>query len=148
MVSLAINEPVAKVRESALNQISEAFNHHHLPLNLGEPLAEVMTTMEPELLAHTLYILGATHDAQASPLIEPFLNHLDRDVREEAGLAAAEITTSTSEVRNHNNAHFRGWIAGSVCAQGGPGRPAADAARYKSGSPGWHGFSSPPTRST
>jgi len=103
LVSLAVNEPVTKVRESALNSISEAFSHHSLPLGIVQPLAAAMPTMEPELLAHALYIFGATHDPQARPLIEPFLNHPDTDVREEAERAAAEITASTTEGRSHNS---------------------------------------------
>jgi hypothetical protein len=47
LVSLAVNEPVTKVRESALNSISEAFNHQSLPLSLVQPLAAAMPTMEP-----------------------------------------------------------------------------------------------------
>ncbi|WP_198035119.1 hypothetical protein [Streptacidiphilus rugosus] len=65
LISLAFNEPETKVRESALNSISEAFNHHRLPLDLVEPLAIAMPTMEPALLEHALYILGATHDPRA-----------------------------------------------------------------------------------
>jgi HEAT repeat protein len=103
LVSLAINEPVTKVRESALNSISEAFNHHRLPLDLVEALATGMATMEPEPLAHTIYILGATHDPQARPLIEPFLNHPDPELREEARLATAEITASESEGPTHKS---------------------------------------------
>jgi hypothetical protein len=53
LVSLAVNEPETKVRESALNSISEAFNRHPLPLDLVEPLATAMATMQPEPLAHT-----------------------------------------------------------------------------------------------
>nr|WP_263101144.1 hypothetical protein [Kitasatospora sp. DSM 101779] len=75
LVSVAVNEPVAKVRESALNSVSEAFNHHHLPLGLAEPLAAAVPTMEREPLAHTLYILGVTHP--------------DPEVREEARLAVS-----------------------------------------------------------
>ncbi|MET7288993.1 hypothetical protein [Streptomyces sp. NPDC005573] len=90
LVSLAIDEPVTKVRESALNSISEAFNHHRLSLDLVDPLTAAMPTMERELLEHALYILGATHDPQARPLIEPFINHPDPEVREEPRPAAAE----------------------------------------------------------
>ncbi|MFE6157045.1 MULTISPECIES: hypothetical protein [unclassified Streptomyces] len=61
MVGLAANEPVAIVRESALESISEAFNHYSLPLGIVASLAAAMPTMEPALLAHTLYIFGATH---------------------------------------------------------------------------------------
>ncbi|MFB8039100.1 hypothetical protein ACFC5Z_40645 [Streptomyces sp. NPDC056004] len=99
LVGVAVNDPVTNVRESALNSISEAFNRHNLPLGLVEPLAQAMPTMERELLAHTLYIFGATRDLRAYPLIESFLHHLDPDVREEARLAAAEITTSEPEDR-------------------------------------------------
>jgi hypothetical protein len=94
LVSVAVNEPVTKVRESALNSISEAFNHHRLPLDLVEPLATAMPTMERALLEQTLYILGATYDPRARPLIEPFFHHPDPQVREDARLAAAEITAS------------------------------------------------------
>lgn len=103
LVSLAVNEPVTKVRESALNSISEAFNHHSLPLGLVEPLAAAMPTMEPELLEHALYILSATHDPQARPLIEPFLCHADPTVRAEGQRAAAEITASEPEDPIHNS---------------------------------------------
>ena len=71
LVSLTVNEPVTKVRESALNSISEAFNHHRLPLDLVEPLDTDAPTMEPELLAHAVCIFDATHNPQARQLIEP-----------------------------------------------------------------------------
>ncbi|MCZ4101062.1 hypothetical protein [Streptomyces sp. H39-C1] len=103
LVSLTVNEAVTKVRESALNSISEAFNNHRLPVDLVEPLAPAMPTMGNALLAHVIYILGATHASQAQPLIEPFLNHPDTDVREEARLAAAEITATQREDRTHNS---------------------------------------------
>ncbi|WP_369258831.1 HEAT repeat domain-containing protein [Streptomyces sp. R35] len=93
-------EPETKVRESALNSISEDFNHHRLPLDLGEPLATAMPTMEHELLEYALYVLGATHDRRARPLIEPFLHHPDPRVREDARLAAAEITASEGPTQN------------------------------------------------
>jgi len=102
LVSLTVNEPVTKVRESALNSISEAFNHHGLPLDLVEPLATAMPNMDGELLAHVLYIFGATHDPQAQPLIEPYLDHPYPDVRAEAHLAAAEIT-ATQQGPTHNS---------------------------------------------
>ncbi|MFJ8896915.1 hypothetical protein ACIRCZ_20200 [Leifsonia sp. NPDC102414] len=60
LVSLTVNEPITRVWESALNAVSESFNHHRLPLDLVKPLAAAMPTMEPEILAHTIYILGAT----------------------------------------------------------------------------------------
>lgn len=100
LVSLAVNEPETKVRESALNSISEAFNHHRLPLDLVEPLATAMPTMEHELLEYALYVLGATHDPRARPLIEPFLHHPDPRVREDARLAAAEITAPEGPIHN------------------------------------------------
>ncbi|WP_245938899.1 HEAT repeat domain-containing protein [Actinacidiphila glaucinigra] len=103
LVGLTVNEPVAMVRESALNSIGEAFNHHPLPLRLVQPPAAVTPTMEPELLAHALHIFGATHDPQAGPLIEPFLDHPDTEVRGEARRAAAEITASTTGGRAHNS---------------------------------------------
>ncbi|MFG3383251.1 HEAT repeat domain-containing protein [Streptomyces sp. NPDC047999] len=100
LVGLTVNEPENKVRESALNSISEAFNHHRLPLDLVEPLASAMPTMKRELLEHALYILGATHDPRAPLLIEPFLHHPDPQVREDARLAAAEITASEGPTHN------------------------------------------------
>ncbi|WP_330462086.1 hypothetical protein OIB37_35065 [Streptomyces sp. NBC_00820] len=103
LVSLTVDELVTRVRESALNAVSEAFNHHHVPLDLVRPLAAAMPTMETEILGHTIYILGATHAPQALPMIEPFLNHPDRDVREEARLAAVEITASNPEDTIHNS---------------------------------------------
>ncbi|MET8631151.1 hypothetical protein ABZW30_47030 [Kitasatospora sp. NPDC004669] len=103
LVSVAVNGPVTTVRESALNSISEAFDHYRLPLTLVEPLAAAMPTMERELVVHTLYILGATRDPQAQPLIESFLHHPDPEVREEARLAAAEITAVESEGLTHKS---------------------------------------------
>ncbi|WP_208036962.1 hypothetical protein [Streptomyces cyanogenus] len=100
LVSLAVNEPETKVRESALNSISEAFNHHRLPLHLVELLATAMPTMEHELLEYALYVLGATHDPRARPLIEPFLHHPDPQVREDARLAAADITAPEGPIHN------------------------------------------------
>ncbi|MEV7147717.1 hypothetical protein AB0O05_14620 [Streptomyces sp. NPDC093084] len=94
LVRVAVHEPVTTVRESALNSISEAFQYHNVALTTVRPLAAAMPTMESELLACTLYIFGATHDPRACPLIDPFLGHPDRDVREEAERAKAEITAS------------------------------------------------------
>ncbi|MFE0632772.1 hypothetical protein ACFW3D_38230 [Streptomyces sp. NPDC058864] len=92
---------MTKVRESALNAISEAFNHHGLPLDLVAPLTALMPTMAPELLVHALYVLGAPHAPRASHLIEPF--HPHPTVREEARLAAAEITAADPEDLCHNS---------------------------------------------
>ncbi|MEU4093348.1 hypothetical protein [Streptomyces sp. NPDC026673] len=103
LVRLTVNEPVTRVRESALNAVSEAFNHHRLPLDLVKPLAAAMPTMEPEILGHAIYILGATHAPTALPMIEPFLAHPDQEVREEARLAAAEIIASNPEETIHNS---------------------------------------------
>ncbi|WP_246040746.1 hypothetical protein [Streptomyces cadmiisoli] len=103
LVSLAVNDLVTEVRESALNSISEAFDHYNLPLDLVEPLTVAMPTMERELLEHTLYILGATHAPRARHLIEPFLDHPDPAVREDARIAAAEITSVPSESRTRNS---------------------------------------------
>ncbi|WP_101254338.1 hypothetical protein [Streptomyces barkulensis] len=100
LVSLTVNEPENKVRESALNSISEAFNHDRLPLDLVEPLATAMPTMEHELLEYALYVFGATQDPRARPLIEPFLLHPDPRVREDARLAAAEITAPEGPTHN------------------------------------------------
>ncbi|MFE7111910.1 hypothetical protein ACFU98_36675 [Streptomyces sp. NPDC057575] len=99
LVGVAVNDPVTDVRESALNSISEAFNRHNLPLGLVEPLTQAMPMMERELLVHTLYIFGATHELRAYPLTESFLHHLDPDVREEARRALAEITAPEPEDR-------------------------------------------------
>ncbi len=79
------------VRESALNSISEAFNHYRLPRDLFTALVPAMAAMEPELLGHTLYILGATQDPAAAVMIRPLLGHSDASVREEAALALTEI---------------------------------------------------------
>jgi HEAT repeat protein len=91
LVAFTVNEPDQTVRESALNSISEAFNHYRLPLDLFTPLAPELATMTPELLNHTLYILGATQDPAAAVLIQPFLDHTDASVREEATLALTDI---------------------------------------------------------
>ncbi|WP_017590113.1 hypothetical protein [Nocardiopsis ganjiahuensis] len=96
LVGLAVTEPVTEVRESALNAVSEAFDHYSLPLDLVEPLASVVRTLEPELLEYALYIFGATRDPRARPLIEPFLHHFCPNVREEARLAAAELAVSAT----------------------------------------------------
>lgn len=103
LVSLTLNERATQVRESALNAVSEAFNHHRLPLGLVKPLAAAMPEMETEILGHTIYILGATHAPEALPMIEPFHNHPDQDVRKEARLATAEITASNPEDTIHNS---------------------------------------------
>ena len=65
---------------------------HSLPLGLVEPLNATMPTMERALLAHALYLLGATHAPQAQLLIGPFLHHSNPEEREEVRHAAAEIT--------------------------------------------------------
>ncbi|WP_241479763.1 hypothetical protein [Nocardiopsis lucentensis] len=94
LVSVAVIEPVASVREAVLNAVCEAFDHYSLPLELVEPLASVARTLEPELLEYTLHIFGATQDPRARSMIEPFLHYPDPNVREEARLADAEIATS------------------------------------------------------
>ncbi|MFD6274366.1 hypothetical protein ACFWFI_02035 [Streptomyces sp. NPDC060209] len=96
LVGLAVGEPATGVRESALNAISGAVCHHFLPLGLVGPLVPAMPTMSAELLAHTLFVLGATHDERALPLIEPYLRHSDPDVCEEARLARDEITAANA----------------------------------------------------
>jgi DNA-binding transcriptional LysR family regulator len=96
LVSLAVTEPVVKVRDSALNAVSEAFDHYRLPLGLVEPLASAVRALEPELLAYALHIFGATQDPRAQSLIEPFLRHPDPNVREEARLAYAEVAVPTN----------------------------------------------------
>ncbi|MFI5532875.1 hypothetical protein ACIA8O_30505 [Kitasatospora sp. NPDC051853] len=91
LVGLAVNEPVTAVRESALNAISDTSPHHALPFSLVEPLIPAMPTMGPELLLHTLDILGTTHDRSALPTIEAHLGHPDQEVRDGARLAVSEI---------------------------------------------------------
>ncbi|MYV51225.1 hypothetical protein [Streptomyces sp. SID3212] len=103
LVGLAVDEPQTEVREAALNSIGEAFNHHCLPLDLVEPLADAMPTMEHALLEYVLYIFSATRDPQARVLIEPFLDHPDPQVRQEARLAVAEITAFEPEGPTHNS---------------------------------------------
>ncbi|MFF2570959.1 hypothetical protein [Streptomyces sp. NPDC058084] len=59
--------------------------------------------MTGTVLADTLYIRGATHGPQARPLIEPFLRYPEPEAREEARLAAAEITADEPEGPTHNS---------------------------------------------
>ncbi|WP_413754772.1 hypothetical protein [Streptomyces sp. MMBL 11-3] len=61
-------------------------------MDLVEKLAAAMRTMERQLLEHSLYSLGATHDLGAGHLIEPFLHHSDSQGRKEAQITAADIT--------------------------------------------------------
>lgn len=91
LVTAAVNDPDRTVRESALNSISEAFNHYRLSLDLFTPLVPELAGMDSELLGYALYILGATRDPAAATLIRPFLEHADASVREEAALALTEI---------------------------------------------------------
>ncbi|WP_328296393.1 HEAT repeat domain-containing protein [Streptomyces sp. NBC_00435] len=103
LATLTISEPDYAVRESALNSICEAFNHHKLPLRLLEPLIPGLSTLEPELLKSSLYILGATQDRTAAETITPFLNHHDPEVREEAARALSEIAKGTEDNAIHNS---------------------------------------------
>lgn len=91
LVVTAVHDPDWTVKESALNSISEAFNHYRLPLDLFAALVPEMATMDSELLEYTLYILGATQDPAAAVPIRPFLWHTDASVRESAALALTEI---------------------------------------------------------
>jgi HEAT repeat protein len=100
LVVLAVEEPVTRIRESALNAVSEAFNSYRLPLTLVEPLTTALDTMPAELLAHAVYIFGATQDPRARPLIEPFLSHPDSNVCDEAEHALMEIPATGSK---HNS---------------------------------------------
>ncbi|WP_406190374.1 hypothetical protein OG331_51690 [Streptomyces sp. NBC_01017] len=59
--------------------------------------------MEPELLRHAIWILGATHDPKALPAIEPSSTTPDQVAREKARLAAAEITASNPEDTIHKS---------------------------------------------
>ncbi|MBM7436865.1 hypothetical protein [Streptomyces sp. HB132] len=95
LVRLAVEDPVTGVRESALNAIGGALRHHRLPFGLVGPLGPAMRTMTPELLLHSLFVLGATHDERARPLLEPFLRHPDPEVRAETRLAMDEITAAS-----------------------------------------------------
>ena len=103
LVILAVEEPVYRVRESALHAVSEAFDHRHLPLGIVEPLTRVLDTMSPELLEYALYIFGATQDPRARSLIEPFLGHRDPKVRHEAKHALMETPANDSRNANHNS---------------------------------------------
>lgn len=96
LVGLAVAEPVTKVRESALNAVGEAFDHHTLSWELVEPLVPVLGTLDSELLQYALHILGSTQDPRARSLIEPFLRHPDPNVREEASLAQPGVVTSVT----------------------------------------------------
>ena len=53
--------------------MGEAFDGYRLPLAVVEALTRGLGSMSPELLAHALYIFGATRDRRARQLIEPFL---------------------------------------------------------------------------
>lgn len=91
LVALLTAETDPTVQESALNAISEAFNHHQMSLRLFEPLRPLLASMTPALLEHALYILAATHDPHARPTIEAFLNHPDPIVRDHATQALLEL---------------------------------------------------------
>ena len=103
LVIVAVEEPMTRVRESALNAVSKAFNNYRLPLAVVEPLTIALDTMSSELLAHAVYIFGATQDPRARPLIEPFLSHRDPSVRNEAERALTEIPANGSTDINHNS---------------------------------------------
>ncbi|MYS87986.1 hypothetical protein [Embleya scabrispora] len=91
LVALFVRDVDHGVREAALNSICEAFNRRRLPLRLFGDLVPIEPTLQNELLAHTLCILGSTQDPAAEEAISPFVTHPDARVREEATLALDEI---------------------------------------------------------
>ncbi|MQY05286.1 HEAT repeat domain-containing protein [Actinomadura macrotermitis] len=91
LVESALGEQDFLARESALHAITEAFGRYEFPLEVVAPLATGRAGIEPVLLGYVLYILSATHDPRACPLVRPFLDHPDPGVREEAALALTEI---------------------------------------------------------
>ncbi|MGX1546965.1 hypothetical protein [Streptomyces adustus] len=59
--------------------------------------------MKSGVLGHTVCILGVMHAPEALPMTEDLLNHSDHGVREEARLAAAEITASDQKNITHSS---------------------------------------------
>ncbi|WP_245689628.1 HEAT repeat domain-containing protein [Streptomyces chattanoogensis] len=94
LVGRTVGEPDRGVRESALHSVGEACIDYAFPLELFLPLVPGMAGMDPELLGHTLGILGSTRNPAAAPLVRPFLGHADAWVREEAASALEEVTSS------------------------------------------------------
>lgn len=91
LLTAAIEDSDAAVRESALNSIGNAFEHKDLPLHLVAGLAPCLHTMTAPLLEHALGILGSTHDLDAHQMIEPYRQHPVDYVREAAVAALAEL---------------------------------------------------------
>ncbi|MEV0408701.1 hypothetical protein [Actinoallomurus sp. NPDC050550] len=107
LVAAAVNDPTHAVRESALNSILEASIHYHLPLELFTPLLPELTTMDPELLEYTLYLLGSTQDPAAAELIRPFLDHpsvhLGPHLHRRRGRAHQQLRLAGEDRRRQNH---------------------------------------------
>jgi HEAT repeat protein len=96
LVALFTSETDPTVQESTLHAIADAFDRHRLGLPVFQPLHPLLPAMPPNLLEHALYLLAATHDPQARPMIEAFLQHPDPTVRGYAAQALTELPGHSS----------------------------------------------------
>ncbi|MGI5219272.1 HEAT repeat domain-containing protein [Nocardia sp. CA-290969] len=95
LVALLTTETDPSVQEAALNAISEAFGPYCFSLQLFEPLRALLGAMPPTLLDYALMILACTHDPDARPTIETFLDHPNAAVRASAAEALTELPGRT-----------------------------------------------------
>lgn len=91
LVASAVSGTKFEVCESALHAVCNASIRYVIPFAVLEPLASRIDAFEPALLEYVLFCLAATHDEESRAHVQPFLDHPDAGVREEAAQAIAEL---------------------------------------------------------
>ncbi len=102
--ALAERDPEAK--ESMFNALSAAATStRSWPMN-WDPIVAALPNLAPDCLEHALVIVGFSGDAKYRPRIDPFLNHPDSDVRQEA-LDALQMLPETPSPSDRRTATKR-----------------------------------------
>lgn len=102
LVLVALSPESCAVRESALHAVCTASTHYRLRYKVVEALAVGADAFEPVLLRYVLFILGATYDRAALPVVERYLRHPDPEVRREAAEAVDELGRSREFARGES----------------------------------------------
>jgi hypothetical protein len=84
LIQAALSEQDPETKESLFNALSEAATATRTwPIDWG-PIATSLTELKPDCLEHALVILSFSGDVKYRPVIEPFLRHPNKHVRQDA----------------------------------------------------------------
>jgi HEAT repeat protein len=99
--ALAESDPDAK--ESLFDALSSAATLENAAFVNWEPIAAHIKELTPDCLEHALVILSFTGDVKYRPVIEPFLRHPSKDIRQDARDALRML--SASEAKHRTGTH-------------------------------------------